>query len=167
MKERYPRAARYVAIIYDKEAAALQSNTIADKVAKAERLNGCYVLKTDRKDLSGDELWRVYVLLTRAENAFRDLKSPLVERPIYHQIERRTESHMFLCILAYHLLISIEKTLLDQGIHTSWASVRDTLKTHQICTIVLARQYGRCFSADSTRQKAVRRVQIQCFLRLR
>jgi hypothetical protein len=46
--------------------------------------------------------------------------------------------------LAYHLLVSIEKTLLDQGIHTSWASLRDTLKTHQVCTIVLPTNNGSC-----------------------
>jgi hypothetical protein len=46
------------------------------------------------------ELWRIYVLLTRAENAFRDMKSPLAERPIFHQLERRVESHIFLCVLA-------------------------------------------------------------------
>ena len=40
-------------------------------------------------------------------------------------------------MLACHLLIAIEKTLLDHGIHTSWATVRDTLKSHQICTVVL------------------------------
>jgi hypothetical protein len=37
---------------------------------------------------------------TRAENAFRDMKSPLAERPIFHHTERRTESHIFLCVLA-------------------------------------------------------------------
>jgi hypothetical protein len=36
-----------------------------------------------RADVSGDELWRIYVLLTRAETAFRDMKSPLAERPIF------------------------------------------------------------------------------------
>jgi hypothetical protein len=46
--------------------------------------------------------------------------------------------------LAYHLLVSIEKTLLDQAIHTSWATVRDTLKTHQVCTIVLPTNSGQC-----------------------
>ena len=34
------------------------------------------------------------------------------------------------------------KTLLDQGIHTSWASLRDTLKTHQVCTVVLPTDNG-------------------------
>ena len=47
------------------------------------------------------------------------------------------EAHIFLCVLAYHLLISIEKTLLDQGMHTSWATVRGMLKTHQVATVVL------------------------------
>jgi len=65
------------------------------------------------------------------------MKSPLAVRPIFHRLEPRTDAHVFLCVLAYHLLIAIEKTLLDQAIHTSWATVRDTLKTHQVCTIVL------------------------------
>jgi len=98
--------------------------------------------KTNRKDLSGDELWRIYVLLTRAETAFRDMKSPLAERPIFHHLEQRVDAHIFVCVLAYHLLIAIEKTLLDQGIHTSWPTVRDTLKTHQVCTIVLPTSDG-------------------------
>ena len=83
-----------------------------------------------------------HVLLTRAENAFRDMKSPLAERPIFHHTERRTEAHIFLCVLAYHLLVAIEKTLLDRGIHTSWPTVRDTLKSHQICTVVLPTDDG-------------------------
>jgi transposase len=144
LKERYPRVARYYRIAYDPQTATLVSQFDADKHAKAERLDGCYLLKTSHKDLSGDELWRIYVLLTRAENAFRDMKSPLAERPIFHQLEHRTDAHIFLCVLAYHLLVSIEKTLLDQGIHTSWTSVRDTLKTHQVCTVVLPTNDGSC-----------------------
>jgi len=108
----------------------------------AEQLDGSYVLKTDRSDLSADEAWRIYTLLSRAENAFRSMKSPLAERPIFHQIERRVETHIFLCVLAYHLLVAIEKTLLDQGVHTSWATVRETLKTHQVCTVVLPTDRG-------------------------
>jgi transposase len=142
LKERYPRVARYYNLSHDPQTASLTATFDPDKHAKAERLDGCYLLKTNRKDLSGDELWRIYVLLTRAEAAFRDMKSPLAERPIFHQLERRAEAHIFLCVLAYHLLIAIEKTLLDQGIHTSWSTVRDCLKTHQICTVVLPTNDG-------------------------
>jgi transposase len=142
LKERYPRVARYYKLSYDEPNATLSAEFDADKHLHAERLDGCYVLKTSREDLSGDELWRIYILLTRAENAFRDMKSPLAERPIWHHLERRTDTHIFLCVLAYHLLISIEKVLLDKGIHTSWATVRDTLRTHQICTVVLPTDDG-------------------------
>ena len=142
LKERYPRVARYYNLSHDPQMANLVAALDPDKHAKAERLDGCYLLKTNRKDLSGDELWRIYALLTRAESAFRDMKSPLAERPIFHQLEHRVEAHIFLCVLAYHLLSSIEKTLLDQGIHSSWPTVRETLKTHQVCTIVLPTSNG-------------------------
>ena len=104
---------------------------------RPRKLDGSYLLKTDREDLSAEEVWRIYTLLTRAEAAFRALKSPLAERPIFHHKEGRVEAHIFLCVLAYHLLISIEKTLLDRDVHTSWATVRETLKTHQVVTVVL------------------------------
>jgi transposase len=144
LKERYPRVARYFQLSYDHHTGVLNAEVDDEKHSKAERLDGCYLLKTDRKDLSGDELWRIYVLLTRAEDAFRDLKSPLAERPIFHHLEHRVDAHIFLCLLAYHLLISIEKTLLDKGVHTSWPTVRNTLKTHQVCTIVLPASDGSC-----------------------
>ena len=51
-------------------------------------------------------------------------------------------AHIFLCVLAYHLLMSIEKTLLNADVHTSWATVRETLKTHQVNTIVLPTDGG-------------------------
>jgi transposase len=144
LRERYPRVARYHPLSYDEKTATLLSTLDADKHHTAEKLDGCYLLKTDRKDLTGDEIWRIYTLLTRAEDAFRDMKSPLVIRPIFHQKEHRSDAHIFVSLLAYHLLTAIEKTLLDQGIHTSWASVRDTLKTHQVCTVVLPTDDGSC-----------------------
>ena len=144
LRERYPRVARYHPLSYDEKTAALVSTLDADKHRTAEKLDGCYLLKTDRKDLTSDEIWRIYTLLTRAEDAFRDMKSPLVIRPIFHQKEHRSDAHIFFSLLAYHLLTAIEKTLLDQGIHTSWASVRDTLKTHQVCTVVLPTDDGSC-----------------------
>jgi transposase len=142
LKERYPRVARYYAIAYDVESKRFTYDVLADQRAKAEELDGSYLLRSDRDDLSADEAWRVYMLLTRAEHAFRDMKSPLVVRPIHHHKERRVDTHIFLCVLAYHLLTAIEKTLLDQGVHTSWETLRDVLSTHQIATIVLPTDTG-------------------------
>ncbi len=142
LKERYARVARYYRMEYDADQKVLSWNEDADKKAVAEKLDGSYVLKTDRQDLTADEIWRTYILLTRVEDAFRDMKTPLMERPIFHQLKNRTQTHIFLCVLAYHLLVAIEKRFLDQGIHTSWWSIRQQLSTHQVVTVVLSTTDG-------------------------
>jgi hypothetical protein len=70
------------------------------------------------------------------------MKSPLAERPIFHHLERRVETHIFLCLIAYHIVVAVEKTLRDKGVHTSFKSVGEELKTHQICTTVLPASNG-------------------------
>ena len=142
--ERYPRVARYYEIGYDAANQNLSWKELADKKVLAEKLDGSYVLKTDRQDLTADEIWRTYMLLTRVEDAFRDIKSPLRERPIFHQLKNRTQTHIFLCVLAYHLLAAIEHRFLQAGLHTSWGTIRDQLRTHQVITIVLPEdEHGR------------------------
>lgn len=135
--ERYPRVARYYELSYDAVQKNLSWNELTDKKVTAKKLDGSYVLKTDRQDLRADEIWRTYILLTRVEDAFRDIKSPLMERPIFHHLQNRTQTHIFLCVLAYHLLAAIEHRFLQAGVHTSWGTIRDQLRTHQVITIVL------------------------------
>jgi transposase len=142
LKERYPRVARYYHMGYEPSAKELSWEVDEDRRTKAEQLDGSYVLKTDCEEFTADEIWHIYVLLTRAEEAFRAMKSHLAERPIFHQLERRVETHIFLCVLAYHLLVSIEKTLRDKGVHSCWATVREALKTHEVCTVVLPTDKG-------------------------
>ena len=144
LQERYPRLARYYEITYDAADTNLSWKELADKKAIAKKLDGSYVLKTDRQDLTAEEIWRTYILLTRVEDAFRDMKSPLMERPIFHHLQDRTQTHIFLCVLAYHLLAAIEHRFLQAGVHTSWWTIRQQLSTHQIITIVLPEdEYGR------------------------
>jgi transposase len=160
LKERYPRVARYYAIGYDAAMAAVTWAENAEKKEVAQRLDGGYLLKTDRQDLTDVEIWRTYILLTRVEAAFRAMKSPLCERPIFHRLEHRVQTHIFLCVLAYHLLVAIEKLFLDAGIHTSWATLREELTTHQVVTVVLPASNGdvlkiRRGSTPEPRHKAI------------
>lgn len=143
LKERYPRVARYYRMEYDAEQKRVCWQEEAEKKALATKLDGSYVLKTDRQDLTADEIWRTYMLLTRVESAFRSMKSPLMERPIFHRLKNRTQTHIFLCVLAYHLLVAIEKRFLDKGVHTSWWSIQQQLCTHQVVTVVLPTADGR------------------------
>ena len=145
LRERYSRVGRYYQIRYEAERRALIWEADAESKRRAERLDGSYVLKTDRRDLTKEEIWRHYILLTRVESAFRAMKSPLMERPIFHHLAHRVEAHIFLCVLAYHLLATVEKTFLDQGIHTSWATLRGQLASHQVVTVVLPTSDGQEF----------------------
>jgi len=77
IKERYPRVAKYYEIAYHKGEDKLIWAAKEEERAKAEKLDGSYLLKTDRSDLDPEEAWRIYSLLSRAEAAFSDMKSPL------------------------------------------------------------------------------------------
>ena len=103
-----------------------------DEISK---LDGCYVLRTDRLDLTDKEIWETYVMLTRVESAFRSMKSSLGLRPNFHQNAERADAHMFISVLAYHILHTIEYRLRQGGDHRLWATVRAVLSTHQRLTI--------------------------------
>ncbi|EQD49488.1 transposase [mine drainage metagenome] len=78
-----------------------------DRIDEAKTLYGAYVIETNRKDLTSEEIWHLYMTLTKVEGAFRALKSDLGLRPIHHQLARRTAAHLFISVLAYHLYSAI------------------------------------------------------------
>ena len=51
-------------------------------------------------DKSAEDIWSLYMTLTRVEEAFRCMKSELGTRPIFHQIARRTQAHLSISVLA-------------------------------------------------------------------
>jgi hypothetical protein len=48
-----------------------------------------------------------------------------------------------ICVLAYHLLMAIEKRFLERGVHASWWTLRQQLITHQVVNVVLPTGEGR------------------------
>jgi len=52
---------------------------------------------------------------SRLYSVFKDLKSELGMRPVYHQTDKKTESHLFIGVLAYHILYVIEAALKAKG----------------------------------------------------
>ena len=115
----------------------LSWNTIDELEEKARALDGNYLLKTNRDDLSDEKIWNMYMMLTRVEDAFRKLKSNLGLRPNRHHKEKRVDGHIIITILAYHLLHAIEFTLRNKAINTTWASIKRVLTSHTYSTITL------------------------------
>jgi transposase len=78
----------------------------AESIAKEEKLDGIYVLRTSEpaERLSADETVRSYKSLAEVERAFRCLKGiDLLVRPIRHRTKDRVPAHIFLCVLAYYV----------------------------------------------------------------
>jgi len=77
-----------------------------EKVKQEERLDGCYVIRTELpvESLDTPSVVEVYKSLGNVERAFRNLKTVQLEmRPFYHKTDDRIRSHVFLCMLAYYL----------------------------------------------------------------
>jgi len=115
----------------------LHWNQIDDLQADSCRLDGNYLIKTNRDDLADEKIWDMYMMLTRVENAFRNLKSNLGLRPIWHHKEKRTDAHIFITILAYHLLHAIEFTLQKSADYSSWPTIKRLVSSHTYSTIIL------------------------------
>jgi hypothetical protein len=79
------------------------------KVRAEERLDGKFLLSTSDPDLSAEDVALGYKNLLEAERGFRDMKSTLDLRPIYHRIEPRIRAHVLLCWLALLLIRVAER----------------------------------------------------------
>lgn len=71
-------------------------------------LHGVYLLRTTATNLTAPELWQTYTQLTRVESAFRDLKTDLVLRPIFHHKEERADAHVLFAVLAYAMSVTLQ-----------------------------------------------------------
>lgn len=79
------------------------------KVRAEERLDGKFLLSTSDPDLSAEDVALGYKNLLEAERGFRDLKSTLELRPVFHRLEPRIRAHVLLCWLALLLIRVAER----------------------------------------------------------
>ena len=77
-----------------------------EKIASEKQLDGCYVISTDveKKVMNTQQVIATYKSLSYVEQAFRTMKTThLHVRPVYHKLDSRIRSHLFLCMLSYYL----------------------------------------------------------------
>jgi transposase len=121
-RERWPAASRFANVDVERnqagQAAAVSWSYQQDKLRVALARDGAYLLLSDKTDWSAEELWSTYIQLTRAEDAFRAMKSNLLLRPMWHQNSRRIKAHVFVCVLAYALWKALAHMLGNSGVKT-------------------------------------------------
>lgn len=111
---------------------------------------GVYCLRTNQQHLGEKILWKTYTSLTDIEAAFRCMKSELGMRPVFHQKTKRVDGHLFITLLAYHILHSIRYPLKQKGIHHSWDSLRAQLTSQVRITTALKREDGKVLHVRKT-----------------
>ena len=135
---KHPRVARfYECSIEGRRRLSLSWKRDDQRWEGEDRLAGCYALRTTRRDMDGDELWRLYMNLCKAEDGFRTVKSELGLRPAFHQVEDHVNAHVFITVLAYQILRFIIHTLENAGDTRSWTTLRHVLATHCYATVEL------------------------------
>jgi hypothetical protein len=101
--QRYPKARPFVHIIVSDIHASLSYTWDVGKFRHALGRDGAYLLGSNQAGWSAQEFWETYIQLTVVERAFRVLKSELLLRPIWQHDDKRTQAHIFVCVLAYAL----------------------------------------------------------------
>ena len=106
-----PTSLRLVDVDVDPKIASLAYRLNRKKLAQARRREGRYLLRTNLTDSDPARLWELYLTLVKIEEAFKDIKSDLALRPIFHQREDRIEAHIFIAFLAYCLHVTLGRRL--------------------------------------------------------
>jgi transposase len=91
----------------------------AAKVKAEQRLDGKYLLRCSDPKLSAEDIALGYKQLLEVERGWRDMKTTLDLRPVFHRREDRIRAHILLCWLAL-LLIRVAETTTG---HT-WNTIR-------------------------------------------
>jgi len=104
------------------------------KVKADARFDGKWVLRTNTK-LSAEQVALKYKQLWQVERVFRDVKSLLETRPIYHRHDRTIRGHVFCSFLALVLRKELDRCLKATGDRFEWAEIKQDLKALQSVTI--------------------------------
>lgn len=104
---------------------------------------GCYMLRSNIRDWSPEDLWKAYIQLTEAEDAFRIQKNDLKIRPIWHQKEERVLSHILVCFLSYVLWKTLGGLCSQAGLGEEPRKVFHELSQIKLTDVVLPTRNGK------------------------
>lgn len=112
-----------------------KSVTLDEEKIKADaRYDGIWVLTTNTA-LKSKEVALKYKELWMVEQTFRDMKSAIDTRPIFHKRDETIRGHVFCSFLALAMKKELDDRLVSQGIQVEWADIKQDLKALQEVTL--------------------------------
>jgi len=120
--------------------------------------HGCYLLRSNITNWTPQELWRAYIHLTDAEEAFKIHKSDFELRPVWHQKENRVQAHILVCFLAFVLWKCLAQICKQAGLGNEPRKIVDELKHIRLTEVILPTKQGvelklHCVSSPDKYQK--------------
>ena len=120
----------------------------------SQHADGCYLLRSNLKDVDAATLWKRYIQLTEAEWAFRITKDELEIRPIWHQKEDRVKAHILVCFLAYVLWKTLAGWMRNAGLGDAPRTVVESFAAIKSGDVTLRARRQSCASE--------RRITLRC-----
>ncbi len=96
--------------------------------------SGVYFLRTNVPDFDEKTTWDYYNLTREIECTNRQLKTDLNLRPIHHQVDDRSDAHLFLGLLAYWVVNTIRYRLKQTGMTHYWTEIVRMMSTQKAIT---------------------------------
>jgi hypothetical protein len=142
-KQKAPSAWRLIEIEVAEHKASFTYRLHREKLRRARRHEGRYLLRTNLTESDPAKLWSLYLQLVTVEEAFKNLKGDLAVRPIFHQKEKRVEAHIFVSFLAYCLHVTLGQRLRTLAPGLTPRSVLEKFAAVQMIDVHLPTTVGR------------------------
>lgn len=161
IKERYGVGSLYDIEIHEVEGKATEIEYHKNPKGKAKQQElGDYILRTNRLDLTEEEISKIHRSLTTVEDSFRSMKSHLGLRPVHHKRDDTTTAHIFITVIGYHILAGILKKLNQNGIHYNWNTIRNILSSHVRVTTTFKTEDESTINVRNSTKPTIRQQEI-------
>jgi hypothetical protein len=166
-RQQAPAAWRLVGIEVPEEGTPWRFWLKKHRLRRVRRREGRYLLRTNLVDRAPVQLWEFYTQLVQVEEAFKNLKSDLAIRPIFHQRLERIEAHIFVAFLSYALQVTLRRRLRELAPGLTPRAVLEKFRSVQMIDVHLPTTDGRRVIMSRYTQPEADLQVLLCQLRLR
>jgi len=158
---RFPAAERLIEVRVERndqgQASGLKISERTERSAWAEHAHGAYLLRTNCPEKDSAQLWRWYMQLSQAEDAFRISKSDLSLRPVFHRKTHRVEAHILVCFLTLALWRTLEMWMRGKGLGNCSRQLLKEVATVRSMDVVLPVKETESLQTREVRLRVVAR----------
>jgi len=142
LKDKYPSVHRYYKINIDSHN-GIVTKMDWERISDGNNRQGVYFVRTTLQGKDEKTIWDIYNTIREIESAFRCLKTDLNMRPVFHQRDIYSESHLYGSILAYIIVSTIRHQLKNKGIHSDWSNIVRMMNSQKVITTTMQTSTGK------------------------